>query len=609
MQMEEVVDAWTGSILMQVTEACRGDASAAASSTATSMPKTTIAKKAKKADRQEEEKKVETFEDVYPTSASTSPGVLMVRSLLSSQNQGSIEVEPSTLPKSALASHVTTVEFVSDGEKAAEQNIVDDDDQSDDGCKHTLEQPFESSIVTARYLTATSSEAVDEISESISEAVAATDILDRRFPLQIENDVEEANRNGKRVIELTFSLPDDKSWEYQPGDSLGLVVTNTPESVEFILAMLQSNHGVSPTQKVSIDSGTPQTVEDVVRGKIDLCTVMKNRKVLFALSQISTDPSEKAVLELLSSKTDRGTELLETFVNAQRRSIVDLLREFPSCQRITLQSLVNLLPPIPPRYYSVTSSPLDTDKGNVLTVAFSVVDYLTPSLTSESGGNQIGLRRIHGLATSQLEALYAPLLSSSPSSKKDLALRRVKIFPKPSEEFHLPADPSIPLILIGPGTGVAPFLGFLGHRKALEAAASSTDGEATTGSVEVFFGCRHADHDYLYREELSALKEEGVIDHLHAAFSRDGATKEYVQDKMTGNAETSNRLADTILNKNGRVYVCGDGNHMGRDVQAATAKLLAPHLPPSSAAGPDEIAKEYVETMKRDGRFLLDIWS
>lgn len=85
---------------------------------------------------------------------------------------------------------------------------------------------------------------------------------------------------------------------------------------------------------------------------------------------------------------------------------------------------------------------------------------------------------------------------------------------------------------------------------------------------------------------------------MHTAFSRDGAKKEYVQDLMK-NKETSERLAETILNGNGRVYVCGDGNHMGRDVQAAIAELLGPHVD----------GKEYVEAMKRDGRFLLDIWS
>ncbi len=567
-QLEEVVDRWTGSILMQVTDACRGTVAETKATPA-------VIKKEKKPVHQEEEKKVEPFEDIYPKS--NAPGVVLVQSLLGSN---ATSVDASTLPRSALSS--TSVELVSDSYEVTKADV--DDDASEDGILYTLEKPFESTIVNARYLTATSTAGADEICEC-DESVSARNILDRRFPLQIENDVLEATRNGKRVIELTLSLPDDKSWEYKPGDSLGLAVSNAPEAVEFVLEMLKSNYEISLTQKFSIDSGIPLTVEEIVRDKIDLCTVVKSRKILFGLSQISNDPHEKAILELLSSKTEKGTELLETYVTAQRRSIVDLLKEFPSTQTITLQNLVNLLPPIPPRYYSVSSSPLGK-QGNALTIAFSVVDYLTPSLVSEQ--NEVGLRRIHGVATSYLEALSAPLLSS----QKKQASCGLKIFPKPSEEFHLPTDPSVPLVLVGPGTGIAPFLGFLDHRKASAAA---------NGSVEVFFGCRHANHDYLYREELQALVEEGVIDHLHTAFSRDGAKKEYVQDLMK-NEETAARLAETILNGNGSVYVCGDGNHMGRDVQSAIAELLVPHLEGTGG-------KEYVEKMKREGRFLLDIWS
>lgn len=591
-QLEEVVDGWTASILMQVTDACRGDAGA----TATTVPVKSLApalpKKEKKVVRQEEEKK----EDVYLSSVSTSPGVLMVQSF----HGGNItEVERSSLPKPILAS--TSVEFVSDGDAITNNSAADNDDQSEDGAQYTLKDPFESSIVSARYLTTTSCEAADEICEArsaTSATVVAGNILDRRFPLQIENDVKEASRNGKRVIELALSLPEDESWEYQPGDSLGLLISNTQEAVDFVLAMLQANHGIAATQMVSIDSGAPLTVEEIVREKIDLSTVVKNRKILFALSQICNDPHEKAVLELLSSKTEQSTELFDIFVNAQRRSFVDLLKDFPSCQNITLQNLVNFLPPIPPRYYSVCSSPLD-NKGKALTIAFSVVDYLTPSMKS---GNEIGLRRIHGLATSHLEALCSPYLASS--SPKEATPCGVKIFPKPSEDFHLPEDPTIPLVLVGPGTGIAPFMGFLGHREALESDAT----DVASGSVEVFFGCRHADHDYLYQEELWAFEKEGVITHLHTAFSRDGAKKEYVQDLMINNEETSKRLADTILNRNGRVYVCGDGNHMGRDVKATLAKLLGTHIDPSDA-DPDKLGKEYVEKMKTDGRFLLDIWS
>jgi len=620
-QLEEVVNSWTGSILMEVTDACRGTSSTTANATVavaataavtTAVPKPIVVKKERTATPEEEKKDDDVHVLVHQSPVSTSPGVIAVRSLLGDDLFTLVD----SLPESTLKSHVTSVEFVSETteQSSSVSNDNGDDDRSEDDARYTLDEPFESTIAGARYLTATSCDAANETCEMIRNNnnnnkdggnVAAQKILDRRFPLHVENDVAEAGRNGKRVIELALVLPDDQSWEYQPGDSLGLIVTNNPEEVDFVLNMLESRHGITPGQKVSIDSGVPLTVEEVVREKMDLCTVSKSRKVLFALSQICSDPQERAVLELLSSKTERGSQLVETFVHAQHRSVVDLLREFPSCQSITLQTLVSLLPPIPPRYYSVSSSPLGGKAADCLTVTFSVVDYLTPSLIG-SDGTELGLRRIHGLATRQLEALCAPFLSSGSGTPTADSRGLLKIFPKPTEEFCLPDDLAAPLVLIGPGTGIAPFMGFLSHRQALVASGADT----ATGSVEVFFGCRHSDHDYLYREELEAFDKDGVIDHMNVAFSRDGAKKEYVQDIMTGDADCSKRLAGTILNDDGRVYVCGDGNNMGRDVQAAFAKLLGPHLVSSNeSVSSDEAGKAYVEKMKSEGRFLLDIWS
>jgi len=617
--LEEVVEGWTATILMDLTTACRGESASGSTGvavkvTTTPIASTKIAVKEKK-EVQEEEKKMETYDDMCQQS-STSRGVSLIRSVLSLTypSEEIPSVEKSTLPRSSLKAHTTSVEFISDNDANGGATIinVDDDDQSEDGVRYTCAEPFESNIVGARYLTATSSGAADEICEVRAgcETPPLEEILDRRFPLQVENGVAEADRNGKRVIELSLAIPDDESWNYQPGDSIALLVKNAPGAVNFVLNMLQSHHGISPTQRVSVDGGVPLTVKQIMEEKIDLCTVMKSRKVLYALSQISNDLQEKAVLELLSSKTDRGDMLLETYIHTQRRSIVDILQEFPSCQTITLQNLVSFLPPIPPRYYSVSSSPLDSGRSSKsLTVTFSVVDYLTPSLLSSSDGEELGLRRIHGVATRHLEELCSPFLSSSPSMAAEGSTSCLKIFPKPTDEFHLPAELSTPLVLIGPGTGIAPFMGFLAHRKALVASASDVDSnEKSIGSVEVFFGCRHAKHDYLYKEEMQAFQNDGVIDHLHAAFSRDDPTgkKVYVQNLMTDHSE---RLVDTIIHGGGIVYVCGDGNHMGRDVQATIAKLIGPHLKVKTATDELETGKAYLEVMKSEGRFLMDIWS
>jgi sulfite reductase alpha subunit-like flavoprotein len=123
------------------------------------------------------------------------------------------------------------------------------------------------------------------------------------------------------------------------------------------------------------------------------------------------------------------------------------------------------------------------------------------------------------------------------------------------------------------------------------------------GSVDVFFGCRHADHDWLYQHELIELQKEGVITQQYNAFSRDGE-RQYVQDIMSTNAECGSRLVDILVNKRGIVYICGDGNKMAKGVQEAIAELLGNKL-----GGGVDAGKAYIEELKLKGRFLLDIWS
>jgi sulfite reductase alpha subunit-like flavoprotein len=122
------------------------------------------------------------------------------------------------------------------------------------------------------------------------------------------------------------------------------------------------------------------------------------------------------------------------------------------------------------------------------------------------------------------------------------------------------------------------------------------------GSVDLFFGCRHQSHDWLYKEEMLEMQKEGVLSKLYTAFSRDG-NRQYVQDIMRNDEACSERTMDLILNRNAFIYVCGDGNAMAKDVQAAIVELLSDRL-----GGIDE-AQLYLENLKTDHRFLMDIWS
>jgi sulfite reductase alpha subunit-like flavoprotein len=581
--------------------------------------------------------------------ATRSPGIAAVRAILGIDE---IPVVKQHALPSILASHSSCELLVE--EQATKQRCESMADSfstvSSAGFHYTIKRPFESSIQLSRYLTQTATSAAQEIYEAVcktDETIAsdanllqARDLLERHFPLRSsspENAVSQGDieRNGKRVIELTLTLPDDYTLEYTPGDSLGLLVPNTPDAVGMLLSLFQKNYGVLPDQLMSVDANYPVTVEQALRYQFDLSSPIKSKRVLHSLSHHATSPEEVCALQLLASKTPDGERLFQLYVDDQRLTIVDILREFPSTQSVSMPALLGMLPSIPPRYYSVSSSPIERQKLS-LTVTLSVVDYLTPSLVVDQV--ERGLRRVHGVATSYLEAICAPLLVGS-SSNEGIPLLR--IFPKPTTEFRMPNTLSTPLVLIGPGTGVAPFMGFLAHRRALASSAESVvvaqavvEGTWRGGyemeenelsihekrdasglnlgvdfrrqqgvaSVDLFYGCRHEDHDWLYSSEMQALVKEGLLSNLYTAFSRDG-NRQYVQDVMKS-PDCAKRLSNVILHQNASIYICGDGNAMAKDVQAAIVEILSLSL----NGGLDE-AKQFLETMKKDKRILLDIWS
>jgi sulfite reductase alpha subunit-like flavoprotein len=621
--LEDVVDQWTNNILMEMTDACRG----------TGENTLSLAVPAAGTQQESSEKEEKKIEPVNVVTNSPSSGVLAIQSLLGLSESDPITttVDKALLPKTILQGHNMSVKYLTadEGEElrfkhspSVQSSLDEDLDDGESPYNHA--HPFESKIIGARYLTATSLDAANEICNAMTNDDISCDvhqrnirrILDGAFPLRSldGNRTVEHDRNEKRVVEITLSVPNGETWSYLPGDSIGLVVSNSPENVDFVLEMLKRQHGIATSQKVLIESGHPITVEQHIRDKIDICTTLKNRKIIYALSQIATDPHERSALELLSSNTDTGRLLMENFIRAQCRSFVDILRDFPSCQRISLEEILSLMPPLPPRYYSICSSPLD--QNNIIheetdhiavKIAFSVVDYFTPSLKGLSG-EEMGLRRIHGVATGHLEAIVAPFLASNTCLSSQVP--RLKIFPKPTQDFHLPDQLKTPLILIGPGTGISPFMGFLEHRKAL---ASSTS--ECAGPVVVFAGCRYNDHDWLYKKELEQLTEEGIVSNLFTAFSRDGAEKEYVHHIMKRNDVYSDLILDVVFKYDGCIYICGDGNKMAHDVQETLSELIGTRLlsveqcDVASNQTALEIGRNYIDKMKEEKKFLLDIWS
>jgi cytochrome P450/NADPH-cytochrome P450 reductase len=269
---------------------------------------------------------------------------------------------------------------------------------------------------------------------------------------------------------------------------------------------------------------------------------------------------------LLAIASDEGRFREE--VLARRKSLIDLLEEFPAGQ-LPFNRYLEMLPPLRPRYYSISSSPLQDERRCSVTVA--VVD----------GPARSGRGSFQGVCSSYL--LRQPEGGQIHAFVKDT-----------KSAFRLPADPATPIIMIGPGTGLAPFRGFLQERAARRAAGR------TVGPALLFFGCRHPRQDFLYEDELRGFAEQGVA-RLFACFSRlADEQKTYVQDQVL------RQRAEVwpLLQAGAVVYVCGDASRMAPDVRRAFAAIHR------QETGGDECAAEaWLDGLTAENRYLVDVWA
>ena len=215
-------------------------------------------------------------------------------------------------------------------------------------------------------------------------------------------------------------------------------------------------------------------------------------------------------------------------------SLLDLLNAFPSCKP-PFERLLELLPRLKARPYSVSSSPLENPNG--LHFVFNIVEF--PALEGVRGQRQ-GV--CTGWLASTTKSLGEVLIGSNKEFDVDLSQLLVKdrpkvpVFQRKNLHFKLPSAPNTPIIMIGPGTGVAPFIGFLQHRELILKASNDQE---PLGESWLFFGCRHKEKDYLYHKELECYLSTGVLSHLFLSFSRDTVddlsskpTPKYVQDNL-----------------------------------------------------------------------------
>lgn len=332
--------------------------------------------------------------------------------------------------------------------------------------------------------------------------------------------------------------------EWQPGDSLGVWPRNDGRLVDEILEV----SGIDAAVEVARDKETLQ-VRDWLERRLEL-TLLAGRFL-----EAWANAAESTRLRALIDDRDRLADWTST------RQVIDVLREFPA--RVDADTLVGMLRGISPRLYSIASSPLAGNDEIHLTV-------------KRVGGLDSHSRLRAGVASWQLTE------SVSPGDT-------LPVYVEANPRFRLPEDQDAPVIMIGPGTGVAPFRAFVQHRQAAGA----------NGANWLFFGARNRRTDFLYQLEWQRFLKEGALARLSVAFSRDQAEKLYVQHRLR---EQGRDIYDW-LERGAHVYVCGDGQRMATDVHQALVDVIAEQGGRSA-----QQAVEYLEAMKLAKRYQKDVY-
>ncbi|GLS28610.1 cytochrome P450 / NADPH-cytochrome P450 reductase [Mesorhizobium albiziae] len=383
-------------------------------------------------------------------------------------------------------------------------------------------------------------------------------------------ELQDVTASGRSTRHIEVALPEGQS--YQPGDHLCVVPVNSPALVERV----EKRFGFAPDTQIRLTTtggrhapfpvDGPLSVRGILSSYVELQHVA-TRKQIRTMAEQTRCPVTKPELERLASEASDGVDAYKSEVFARRKSVLDLLEEFPACE-LPFGLYLEMLPVLSPRYYSISSSPNAEPDRCAITVG--VVEG------EARAGNGIykGVCSTHLVDCGEGSTIHASIKETKAG-------------------FRLPENPQTPLIMIGPGTGLAPFRAFLQERQ-LQAAQAKKLGPAM-----LFFGCRHPDQDFLYRPELEEMAGKGLVE-LHVAFSRHGGEKTYVQDLLRKNRS---RVWE-LIEAGAHIYVCGDGSRMEPDVKRALAMLYAEAKDTGSSA-----ADAWMEQMSRDNRYVLDVWA
>lgn len=378
-----------------------------------------------------------------------------------------------------------------------------------------------------------------------------------------------ANDTGRSTRHIEVELPEGV--RYRAGDHLGVVPRNRERTVARVAARFHLDRDVmvrlrhDGARRTHLPVGEPIAAWELLSVYVELQDVA-TRKQLRVMAEHTRCPHTRAEILRLADGGDGATHRAE--VLDRRRSMVDLLEEFPACD-LPFGVFVDLLAPLRPRYYSISSSPTADARACSITVGV------------QRGPARSGRGEFEGVCSCHL--------------RDALCGGRVYAFVRDNgSAFRPPEDPATPIIMVGPGTGVAPFRGFLQERLAQQASG------VKLGAALLFFGCRHPEQDDLYRDELEAMAQKDIVS-VHRAFSRlDPARKVYVQDLIAAQHER----VWQALEAGAIVYVCGDASRMEPDVRRAFVAIDCARRGEDRAAG-----ERWLAELIAAGRYRTDVWA
>lgn len=395
--------------------------------------------------------------------------------------------------------------------------------------------------VNAIATTLSAGSASSSVTNAVQQAVGHSQYnKENPFPARLSVNQKITGRDSTKDIRHVEISLEASGITYQPGDALGVWFDNDADLVGEVLA-LAGRSGDEATAHGSL--------REVLTRNLELTRL--HGGFITGLAELSDNAALK----------DLAGDKVQVNALVASAQVVDVLKRFPT--PLSAEQLIGLLRPLTPRLYSIASAQSEVEEEVHLTVA--VVRYPQEDGTVRSGA-----------ASSYLADRLA----------EDA---EVRVFVEHNDNFRLPANPDTPVIMVGPGTGIAPFRAFMQERET----------QGAEGKNWLFFGNPHFTQDFLYQLEWQRYVKSGLLSKISLAFSRDQANKIYVQDRLR---EAGLELYQW-LEAGAHFYVCGDANHMAKDVQEALLDVIAEHGHKSR-----EEAEEYLSELRRAKRYQRDVY-